>query len=60
MDFSIFSLLIFFVLYSAAQFALETYRSQNWPKGTGDFPTPKFFYGPALATAVLAVLMILT
>ena len=59
MSFSIGGLLFFFILYSAAQFALETFKKDAWPSGTGTFPTPKFFYGPALATAVLFVLMIL-
>lgn len=49
---------IFFILLSAAQFALETYKGDIWPKGTGNFPEAKFFYGPALATVVLIVLSI--
>jgi len=50
--------ILFFILLSAAQFGLETY-TKKWPEGTGKFPEPKFFYGPALATAVLLVLNIL-
>ena len=59
MSFSIAGLIIFFILLSAAQFALEKY-AKGWPQGTGAFPEPKFFYGPALATAVLLITAILT
>lgn len=52
-------LVIFFAAYSGAQYALERFGGGAWPKGTGNFPDPKFFYGPALATVVLLVLTII-